>query len=885
MDYQSSIPNEKLREVNAPSPITYQQSSEQTARANQTVRSAWDLYNDKAVEFDGELLKKWEGGLSILLVFVSVPLYVNLWTRIDNATKAGLFSAILTAFIVVSLELLEEDFQETSKDIQLLILKQLVQGANANIEIPSSTPFVPPSWAVRVNFIFAASLASTLTAALASVLALQWIREYDAGLARISSPIDRALRRQFRYQGVKRWKMPEVIAFLPTMLHVSLLLFICGLVEWLFHTNVIIAIATFLGLGGWVVFYVVTHSISFVQMDSPFRTPLIRVITTLVERIKIKISLFKTMKAYNPSWRVALWYMWKESGPKLEGLTVRESAALAKDYNIGLSSIVWLLNTIELSPDSQFEYLSVLKTLISLPMCPMEDDIIAEAPLGTIFELLASFYARKKNFQDFSPEEYEQAVLIVQAFAMFGRWKPGRMIQALLEVMEKFREMNDEPLSSMLFVGVARWRHDFQPQSQDPDARDANLFREICQNREMFSETFLTRYLHEICLRFPSFAPDSDEVIVWLDSLSILLHPEKISEENVLLTRHFLHGVLFTACVLLLPAEERGADTHSLPTLEDQTARILELFGTWIAVEKMQGPIKRFYYALMDQYLAHLASAQDIFDCNDAVWLVGALGQSPVKSLETQSETATYPRFFPKLVTLITESVNPEGHLRHSFKGDAGEDPYFSARYALLIVGLCLATEPLAQDISQAWVNSRKPSAEICLGWLAWFSETIESVMTDETVGRPLVQLMSNHLPLIFKPVIDDMEALYRPTTLITLTDPSLSLLVHSLLGWTWDVAVPEADDQLWASYLWDPVLEFWCKHRVEKPKFSDIPLLCALASRPEDTYRDLALEYLENLTWDVVRVLYTFSANLFPLIARILGCCRSRLCRRHSNH
>jgi hypothetical protein len=125
--------------------------------------------------------------------------------------------------------------------------------------------------------------------------------------------------------------MPEVIAFLPTMLHVSLLLFICGLVEWLFHTNVIIAVATFLGLGGWVVFYVVTHSISFVQMDSPFRTPLIRVITTLVERIKIKVSLFKTMKAYNPSWRVALWYMWKESGPKLEGLTVRESATLAKD--------------------------------------------------------------------------------------------------------------------------------------------------------------------------------------------------------------------------------------------------------------------------------------------------------------------------------------------------------------------------------------------------------------------------------------------------------------------------------------------------------------------------------------------------------------------------
>jgi hypothetical protein len=75
-------------------------------------------------------------------------------------------------------------------------------------------------------------------------------------------------------------------------------------------------------------------------------------------------------------------------------------------------------------------------------------------------------------------------------------------------------------------------------------------------------------------------------------------------------------------------------------------------------------------------------------------------------------------------------------------------------------------------------------------------SKIIENIMTDETVGRPLVQLMSNDLPLIFKLVIDDMEALYRPTTLITLTDPSLSL--HPQFIWMdWDMAVPEADDQL----------------------------------------------------------------------------------------
>jgi hypothetical protein len=71
---QRSISREKSRHASPPSPVAYRQPSEQTVRTNRAVRSAWDLYNDKAEEFDAERLKKWEGGLSILLVFVSSPL-------------------------------------------------------------------------------------------------------------------------------------------------------------------------------------------------------------------------------------------------------------------------------------------------------------------------------------------------------------------------------------------------------------------------------------------------------------------------------------------------------------------------------------------------------------------------------------------------------------------------------------------------------------------------------------------------------------------------------------------------------------------------------------------------------------------------------------------
>jgi hypothetical protein len=45
----------------------------------------------------------------------------------------------------------------------------------------------------------------------------------------------------------------------------------------------------------------------------------------------------------------------------------------------------------------------------------------------------------------------------------------------------------------------------------------------------MFSDIFLTRYLRETRTRCPSFTPDSNEAIVTLDSISILLYPENVT--------------------------------------------------------------------------------------------------------------------------------------------------------------------------------------------------------------------------------------------------------------------------------------------------------------------------------------------------------------------
>lgn len=167
---------------------------------------------------------------------------------------------------------------------------------------------------------------------------------------------------------------------LAQMLYVALLLFSSGLVEWLFHINPIITIAMFLGLGGWAIFYVVTYSISFVSPNSLYRTPLVRIISILVERIKENIRLFKREREREPRLRASLYLVLTRPGTRAEGLDAGDDAALVKDENVRLSIIVWLLKMIDPSVNSQLEYLSVLKTMISPHMDILDSLTTAYSP-------------------------------------------------------------------------------------------------------------------------------------------------------------------------------------------------------------------------------------------------------------------------------------------------------------------------------------------------------------------------------------------------------------------------------------------------------------------------------------------------------------------------
>ncbi|KAK0489964.1 hypothetical protein EDD18DRAFT_1080685 [Armillaria luteobubalina] len=176
----------------------------------------WPIYNEEAADFNANMLAEWQDTIDVLLVFT------------------GLFSAVLTTFVVQTSQNMQPDYNEASTLILFEILKATVSNGS-QISIPSSpTDFFSPSpsdeW---INSLWFVSLTLSLITALVAVLVKQWLHQYVA-IVSDSSPRDHARIRHMRYARLQTWQVPMIIGLLPFLLHVSLALFFVGLTIFLF---------------------------------------------------------------------------------------------------------------------------------------------------------------------------------------------------------------------------------------------------------------------------------------------------------------------------------------------------------------------------------------------------------------------------------------------------------------------------------------------------------------------------------------------------------------------------------------------------------------------------------------------------------------------------
>ncbi|KAG8732666.1 hypothetical protein FRC10_000776, partial [Ceratobasidium sp. 414] len=215
----------------------------------------WQMYVEEAKEHDSELVDCKNRNLDMMLLF------------------ATLFSAVLAAFIMDSRRMLQQDPADVSVKLLLAIAQsqQRIEQGTAQqlprVEVPDFSPSMSARW---INGLWYTALALSLAAALVAMLAKEWLMSFVASRPRPAYA--HALVHQERLQGLSWWRALHIIDLLPTMLHVSLLLFSIGLMVYLWALDTAIAIIVAAITGVTVLFYIGTALLGATCRCCPFVT-------------------------------------------------------------------------------------------------------------------------------------------------------------------------------------------------------------------------------------------------------------------------------------------------------------------------------------------------------------------------------------------------------------------------------------------------------------------------------------------------------------------------------------------------------------------------------------------------------------------------------------
>ncbi|KAJ7848857.1 hypothetical protein B0H14DRAFT_2767016 [Mycena olivaceomarginata] len=217
----------------------------------------WAVYVSEAEKYDKSLVESWKSDMEGLLIF------------------AGLFSAILTAFLVESYKTLTRDSGDLTVHLLAQISQQLALAANGTtLQGSPLPPFTPSTTSIVCNAFWFLSLGFSLACALVATLVQQRAREFLHRADMHSAPLIRARIFSYLYFGLKRFRIHSVVEIIPLLLHASLLFFFCGLVMFLVPVNIIMT-----GIAAGLLFIVTTvySGLSLLPLrypDCPYRTPL-----------------------------------------------------------------------------------------------------------------------------------------------------------------------------------------------------------------------------------------------------------------------------------------------------------------------------------------------------------------------------------------------------------------------------------------------------------------------------------------------------------------------------------------------------------------------------------------------------------------------------------
>ncbi|KAG8921183.1 hypothetical protein FRC02_000405 [Tulasnella sp. 418] len=216
----------------------------------------WRAYMSEAGKYDKELIDGWSRTFDNFLVF------------------SGLFTSVNTAFIIETYKRLEPDPLGDTANMMRLFLKHRNDDHQFSDEELVLSATSPRKSDIQINRIFFASLWCGLLAALTAVQGKQWLSRYQNHGAPSLPDSVRACNRQRKLDGFERWRFWLLANFLMLILQLSLVLFVCGVMAFLWNVNIDVggAVMVFTLIGSLV--YVVPLVIAILHSYSPYQTHL-----------------------------------------------------------------------------------------------------------------------------------------------------------------------------------------------------------------------------------------------------------------------------------------------------------------------------------------------------------------------------------------------------------------------------------------------------------------------------------------------------------------------------------------------------------------------------------------------------------------------------------
>jgi hypothetical protein len=733
-----------------------------------------------------------------------------------------LFSSILAAFIIGSTDNLEGDKEGIALEVLLHISQQLHNASTIPYRRPSTEA---PIWAVRVNCYLYLSLGLTLSSAFISVLALQWIRSYDLNTSNRTDPRERALFRQFRFQGLKKWHLSQIISILPGLIHIALLLFFMGLIEWLFQTNRVVAYVMLSAIGVVALFYLLTQVAAATTVSAPFRTP----ISQIIEKFKQFITNYLPGEIGQRPISIPLLTKTYQS---------REEQVIVSDKLLPLSALMWLLNRQLSSQWSSTAVIDVLEQLTKVDDLSLRKSVFTQSKVqwSAVFDKLSvDFYRLRLEDKTYPPHVQKQFFVMLEASILVGGENLSGVAQSVLMAKPFSRlDLQSSPLGLLCRFALRRSGKPFYIDSGTPPIE---LYRKICQKCTTTSPLLVLCCLQDLEALLSDKKIDIESIVEIITS--ILRSPDEVTgivnliKYPELRSRLLALGLAGFGGNLTSRRNFAKSDEQLMLSILDLYDRQTEGGRSWSTQHSL------FITAMAQQLLFKMATTppgeHTLLQLEiirhpslKALWMheSGSLDLRLVYVVQNRlwgPTRALYPPASLPAPRWAQELCNSMLLMLFSFTSppDTFGKEWEVVTTALSTLALCMSTRPIFEDESLALTSSMSPKF-----WLINMLQRLKPAMAYPSTAFVISAMLSGPVRSLLSKGLNNKFLSLDMDFLKGRGSTELSIVSYMLLGLEYSDFIPPSSSELWDSPSFAVIVKNWRGFQPTRLMKSDVTLI-----------------------------------------------------------